>query len=63
VKTDARRIGQYGRLPVWRFKYRGHDQEHVGFMADEVMQVDPGAIVFLDGGIMAVDYDKEMEAA
>ncbi|MBO9441377.1 tail fiber domain-containing protein [Phaeobacter italicus] len=63
IKSDIRRIGRNGRLPVYEFRYIGDDQKHVGFMAQDVLKVDPGAIVFLEGGLMAVDYDKAREAA
>ncbi|MFG6591285.1 tail fiber domain-containing protein [Sulfitobacter sp. 1A12157] len=63
LKRDIEPIGTYGRLPVYRYKYNDSDAVRVGFMADEVMAVDPSAIVFMDGGMMAVDYGKAMEAA
>ncbi|MDF9301606.1 tail fiber domain-containing protein [Tritonibacter mobilis] len=63
VKSDIRRIGRSGRLPVYEFRYVGSDQRHVGFMAQDVLKVDPGAVVFLESGLMAVDYDKAREAA
>ncbi|MCP3878334.1 MAG: tail fiber domain-containing protein [Sulfitobacter sp.] len=63
TKTDIEQVGEYGSLNVYRFKYRGQDTEQVGFMADEVMQIAPEAIVYLPGGVMAVNYDLAMEAA
>jgi hypothetical protein len=63
AKTDVRRVGQYGRLPVYAFRYKGDDQERLGFMADEVAQIAPWAVVPGADGFDRVDYDAAQEAA
>ena len=63
LKTRIKRVGQYGRVNVYEYRYRGSDTVRRGFMADEVQKVAPEAIVYRPGGIMAVDYAKAMEAA
>lgn len=63
MKDNIVEIGRFGRLPVYSYRYKGEEQERVGFMADEVGKIAPEALVWLPGGFAAVDYDKAMEAA
>lgn len=57
LKTDIEKIGDDGRLGVYRFRYRGDDsgREFIGYMADEVREVAPWAVVRV-GGYDAVNY-------
>jgi len=63
LKTNIERVGTYGKLPVYNFEYiheRGVPQ--VGFMADEVAEIAPDAVVRIDG-FDHVDYGRAMKAA
>jgi hypothetical protein len=64
MKTNVERVGTYAPLgiSVYSFEYKpefkdvaGHGQ-YVGFMADEVEQVMPDAVVVADNGYKAVNY-------
>lgn len=63
LKEDIKKVGDYGRLNVYEFKYIGDDTVHTGFMADEVKEIAPEAVVTMPNGYDAVYYDKAMEAA
>jgi hypothetical protein len=57
IKDGAVRIGTADNgLPIWLFRYKGSSQWQIGFMADEVRQVRPEAVVDI-GGIAHVRYD------
>lgn len=36
AKTDIREVGSIRGIPLYKFKYKGSDRDHVGVMADEV---------------------------
>jgi hypothetical protein len=57
VKTDIKRIGERDGLGVYEFRYIGDDLPRVGYMAQEVMETKPEAVVEV-GGILHVDYDQ-----
>lgn len=60
LKRDIVRIGETpGGLSVYRFRYRGADddgREHVGVMAQDVQKTMPHAIVYRADGMMMVNY-------
>jgi len=55
VKRDIKRIGERDGLGVYEFRYINDDVPRVGYMAQEVMEVKPEAVVDL-GGVLHVDY-------
>ncbi len=56
LKTGVRRIGRDNTgLNVYRYRYIGGDAEFIGYMADEVREVAPHAVVRI-GGYDAVIY-------
>ena len=57
LKEDISLIGHVGDLGVYSYRYEGEDDMTGGFMADEVSEVAPDAVVTLPSGLMAVDYD------
>jgi hypothetical protein len=58
VKDDVERIGSLNDgLPVYRFRYKGRPETHVGVMAQDVERRDPGAVVKI-GGVRHVDYHR-----
>lgn len=62
LKRDIEQIGTEGSLNVYRFRYLDSDEVHTGFMADEVQEIAPEAVVWKDGFAM-VDYDMARAAA
>jgi len=56
LKVDAKKIGKHGTLNIYRYRYAGSSDEHVGFMADEVKKVFPGAVKRHANGYEMVDY-------
>lgn len=55
VKRDIERIGEVEGLPVYSFRYIWDDEPRVGYMAQDVQAVKPGAVVDI-GGVLHVDY-------
>jgi len=63
IKRDVRPVGMLNDgLPLYRFRYAGDPAARVGLMAQDVEQVDPGAVHNV-GGIKAVDYDRVTQRA
>lgn len=59
VKTDIRRVGETdGGHAVYLFRYKGHPTVHMGVMAQEVRERQPGAVVERSDGMLAVDYGQ-----
>ena len=55
LKTRIERIGETkGGIPVYRYKYKGADDLHIGVMAQDV----PHARVMMPSGYYFVDYSK-----
>lgn len=58
VKTDIEPVGElHDGQRVYSYKYRGSDIPHLGLIAQEVAEHEPGAVRDF-GGILAVDYEK-----
>ena len=58
AKKDIEKVGNIGRLPVYRYRYKGEDGDgpkHTGFMAQDVEKRNPDAVVNT-GGFKLVDY-------
>ena len=63
LKEDARVIGQVGALPVHLFRYRDDPEWRLGYMADEVEQVDRDAVITTGSGYKMVNYERATNAA
>ena len=58
LKEDITRIGTAANgLPLYSYRYLGHDQLFSGVMAQDVLQHTPEAVITFPGGLMAVNYD------
>ncbi len=57
-KEAVERVGEFGALPLYSFRYRGKEESYVGVMAQDVLAVDPGAVITGDDGFMRVDYAR-----
>ena len=62
LKCDIERVGQFGELGIYEYRYLWSRARHVGFMADEVARAFPAAVrrVF---GFDAVDYSAILAGA
>jgi hypothetical protein len=57
VKTDIKRVGTADNgLPIYTYRYIGHEPIFMGVMAQDVEEVRPEAVAIIDG-IKHVDYE------
>jgi len=57
LKTGITRVGTHpAGFGLYRFKYLWSDTEHVGVLAQEVLDVMPHAVIHGDDGFLRVDY-------
>lgn len=57
VKQDIKPVGKLENgLVVYKFRYKGHPEMHIGLMAQDVQKVHPEAVGSV-GGVLTVDYD------
>jgi hypothetical protein len=65
LKEDTKVVGHVGALPLHTFRYRDDPTHttHVGFMADEVEKIDPGAVHTIALPFKAVDYGRAVTSA
>jgi hypothetical protein len=58
LKTDIKATGRsVSGVPVYRFRYKGHEQVFEGVMAQDVMKKHPAAVKKMSNGYLAVNYD------
>jgi hypothetical protein len=63
LKEDVERIGEGDNgLPIYKYRYKGEPDTHIGFMADEVEKVRPEAVGLHPTGYKTVDYDRATKA-
>lgn len=63
LKTDVAVIGAtMDGLPIYRFKYVGSDEWQIGLMAQDVEEVNPAAVVEVNG-VKAIDLRLATQAA
>lgn len=61
TKTDIKEIGETkDGQPLYQYRYKTSPMMHIGLMAQDVQERDPGAVVDI-AGILHVDYDKALE--
>ena len=63
LKEDDKVVGLLGDLPIHTFRYKGDSTPRIGFMADEVKQIDPGAVATMSNGYEAVHYGRAARSA
>jgi len=58
LKADIGKVGTHELgFGIYRFRYRWSDDQYVGVMAQEVLEVFPSAVIEAPNGYLAVDYD------
>lgn len=63
LKEDDKVVGLLGDLPIHTFRYKGDPVKRIGFMADEVEKVDPGAVTTMPNGYKAVYMGRAAQSA
>lgn len=62
LKTDVQRIGTARNgLPIYSFRYIGHDEPQIGLMAQDVEKINPAAVHTI-AGFKAVEYPAALAA-
>jgi hypothetical protein len=61
LKKNIKKIGKFGDIGIYRYKYISGQGPFVGVMAQEVEQHYPEALGPIVGGYMTVDYGKLQE--
>lgn len=63
LKTDIHPIGKLRNgLPLYNFRFKGHDEVRIGVMADEVEKVYPHLVATDERGFKMVDYAGVLNA-
>lgn len=58
LKKDIEPTGRsVDGIPIYRFRYKGYDHLFEGVMAQDVLRLRPDAVMTVDGGYKAVNYD------
>ena len=57
LKRNIRRIGKVGSYPVYSYSYIWDNIRRIGVMADDVLKINPKAVIEKDGFLM-VDYAR-----
>lgn len=59
AKEDIEPVGQtHGGTPLYKYRYKGDPETHIGPMAQEVAQRQPEAVGLFADGLLGVDYRK-----
>lgn len=63
LKHDIKKIATANNgEPIYSFKYKGHPETHIGFMADQVEKRHPEAVGLDPSGYKTVDYERAAKA-
>lgn len=58
IKTDIEWVGMQGKFPLYQYRYIGSATRFEGVMAQDILNIQPGAVVHWSNGMMGVDYAK-----
>lgn len=59
IKTDIAWVGMVkGNIPVYRYRYIGSATRFEGVMAQDILNIQPDAVVHWSNGMMGVNYAK-----
>jgi hypothetical protein len=56
-KENIEKIGTLGRLNVYKFNYKGENEQRKGFIVDEVEKIYPDCIITING-LRYINYNK-----
>lgn len=56
LKEDIEQIGDVGGIPLYRYRYIGEPERHIGFMAQDMERRLPSAVHTMPDGYKAIDY-------
>jgi hypothetical protein len=56
LKENIEKVGKLDGHSLYRYNYKGDDQEQIGVMAQEVEKKRPDAVKKTAGGVRMVDY-------
>ena len=64
MKRDIARVGRLDDgTPVYRFRYIGKPEMHIGVMAQDILDDNPDAVMMGDDGFYRVDYERATDAS
>ena len=64
MKRDIARVGKLDDgTPVYRFRYIGKPEMHIGVMAQDIIDDKPDAVMMGDDGFYRVDYERATDAS
>lgn len=58
LKENIDEVGEIMGLPIKTFQYKGDPRKFIGVVAQDVEEIVPEAVVEMDSGFKAVDYEK-----
>ena len=58
IKTDVQWVGMKGNIPLYQYRYIGSATRFEGVMAQDILHIQPDAVVQWSNGMMGVDYAK-----
>lgn len=62
IKAEISRVGTLDNgLPVYLYRYKDGGPMQIGLMAQDVQQVNPEAVIEVDGGLLAVNYAEAVK--
>lgn len=64
LKRDIARVGTLNDgTPIYRYRYLGKPEMHIGVMAQDILGDKPDAVVMGDDGFYRVDYERATDAS
>lgn len=58
LKRNIRKVGKIGPYNAYAYNYRWSPKREIGVMAQEVLKINPNAVVEMPNGYLAVNYGK-----
>ena len=64
LKDDVEPVGEtYDGKTLYSYTYKGDDTPQIGLLAQEVLDIDPGAVAMHPSGFLMVDYGRALAPA
>jgi hypothetical protein len=58
LKTNVHKVGEFNGMNIYDYSYIWGGPRQRGVMAQEILNINPGAVITMDNGYLAVDYRK-----